>query len=81
MLVVATRYYDEDLLTGLGSLDDICWLFAYGGIDQFLEVMDYAYRDLILEFLSTLFMEVTSGPGCQDGYILFYLNREFVSLI
>ena len=31
-LVVATCYFDEDLLIGLGLLDAICWLFAHGGM-------------------------------------------------
>ena len=28
-LVIATRYYDKDLLTRLVLLDDICWLFSW----------------------------------------------------
>ena len=34
-IVVAIRYYDEDLLARLGLLDDIRWLFARGGRDTF----------------------------------------------
>jgi len=56
-------------------------LFARGGMGQFLETRDQTYWDLTLEFLSTLHIEVTSDPGCQESYILFYLNREFINLI
>jgi len=31
-MVIATRYYDEELLAWLGMLHDIRWLFARGGI-------------------------------------------------
>jgi len=31
-VVVATHYYDENLLTRLDLLDDISWLFARGGL-------------------------------------------------
>jgi len=79
-LVVATRYYDEDVLNRLGLLDDIHWLFAWGGMGQFLESRDHTYWDLTLELLSTLYVEVMSGPQCQEGYISFYLNREFYEL-
>jgi len=77
-LVVATRSYDKDLLTRLGLLDNIHRLFASMG--QFLEIRDHTYRDLILKFLSTLHVEMTSGPHCQEGYISFYLNRDFYKL-
>jgi len=36
--------------------------------------------NLLWNSLSTLHVEVTSGPRCQEGYILFYLNREFYEL-
>ena len=61
-MVVANRYYDADLLSRLGILDDICLLFARGGIGHFLEIKEYTYRDLTLEFLSTLHVKVTRGP-------------------
>jgi len=35
--IVATRYFDDDLLTNLGLMDNIHWLFARGGLVQFLE--------------------------------------------
>jgi len=73
-MVVATRYYDEDLLTRLGMLDDIRWLFARGGMEHFLELKEHTYRDLALEFLRTLYVEVTRGPQCQAGYLSFYLQ-------
>jgi len=79
-LVVATRYYDEDVLNHFGLLDDICWLFARGGMGQFLETRDRTYREPPLEFLSTLHVEVMSGPRCQEGYISIYLNKEFYEL-
>jgi len=41
---------------------------------QFLETTRHTYRVLALEFLSTLHVEVTSGP------ISFYLNRKFYEL-
>jgi len=31
-LLVATQYYDEDVLNRLGLLDDICWLFSKRGM-------------------------------------------------
>jgi len=31
-LVVATHYYNEDLVTRLGLLDDFHWLFTRGGM-------------------------------------------------
>ena len=61
-IVVATRCYDEDLLARLEMLDDIRWLFARGGMRYFLEIKEHTYRDLTLEFLSTLLVEVTRGP-------------------
>ena len=64
----------------MGLLDDIHWLFARGGMGQCLETSEHTYWDLTLEFLSTLHVEVTSGPRCQEGYISFYLNREFYEL-
>ena len=79
-LVVATQYYDEDVLNRLGFLDDIRWLFARGRISQFLETRDHTYWDFTLEFLSTLHVEVKSDPQCQEGYISFYLNGEFCEL-
>ena len=54
-------------------LDDIHWLFARSGMGHFLELKEYKYRDLTLEFLSTLHVEVTRGSQCQAGYISFYL--------
>jgi len=35
------------------------------------------YRDLALAFLRTVHVDVTSDPRCEEGYISFYLNREF----
>ena len=72
-VVVATRYYDEDLLARLGMLGDLRWLFTRGGMSHFLELKEHTYRDLTLEFLSTLHVEVTRGPQGQAGYTLFYL--------
>ena len=71
-VIVATRYYDEDLLARLGMLDDIRWLFARGVMNYFLELKEHTYKDLTLEFPSTLHVEVTRGPQCQAGYISFY---------
>jgi len=39
-----------------------------------------AYQDLTLEFLSTLYVEVTRGPQCQARYISFYLQGKFYEL-
>ena len=75
-VVVATRYYHEDLLARLEMLDDIRWLFARDGMSHFLELKEHTYRDLTLEFLSTLHVEVTRGPQCQAGYISFYLQGQ-----
>jgi len=79
-MVVATRYYDEDLLARLGILDDICWLFVRGAVGHFLEIKEHTYRDLTLEFLSTLHVEVTRVPQCQAGYMSFYLLRQLYEL-
>ena len=61
-------------------LDDIRWLFVRGGMSHFLELKEHTYRDLTLEFLSTLHVEVTKGPQCQAGYISFYLQGQFYEL-
>ena len=75
-VVVATRYYDEDLLASLGILDDIYWLFASGGMSYFLELKKHTYRDTTLEFLGTLHVKVTRGPQCQAGYISFICRNS-----
>ena len=46
-------------------------------MEHFVERKDHTYRDLTLEFLSTLHVEVTSGAQCQEGYISFYLLGHF----
>ena len=46
--VVATRYYDEELLVQMGLLEDIRWLFARGGMEHFIERKDHTYHDLTL---------------------------------
>ena len=79
-IVIATRYYDDDLLARLGMLDDIRWLFAKGGMGQFLEIEEYTYGDLTLESLSTLHVKVTRGSQCQAGYISFYLQDQLYEL-
>ena len=61
-MVMATRYYDEDLLAPLEMLDDIRLLFARGVMGHFIEIREHAYQDLIVEFLSTLRVKVTRGP-------------------
>ena len=77
-IVVETRYYDEDLLARLGMLNDITLLFVRGGIGQFLEIKEHTYRDLTLEFLRALYVEVTKGLNvkldiycfiCMDNYM------------
>jgi len=77
---VATRYYDEKLLGCLGMLDDIRWLFTRDSIGHFIEIKEHTYRDLTLEFMSTSHVEVTRGPQCQAGYILFYFQGQFYEL-
>ena len=72
-MVVVIRCYDEELLGDLGLLNDIPWLYA-GGMKYFIEVKEYTYRDLTLEFMKTLHVEVTRGPQCQAGYVSFYLQ-------
>jgi len=61
----------------MGLLEEIRWLFARGGMEHFIERKDHTYRDLTLEFLSTLHVEVTRCPQCQEGYISFYLLGHF----
>jgi len=77
-IVVATTYYDEDLLARLGLLDDIRWLFARVGMSHFLEIKEHTYRDLTLEFLSTLHIEAIKGPQCQAVHIFFLFIRSIV---
>jgi len=79
-MIIATRYFDEELLAQLGMLDDIRWLFARGGMGQFLEIKEHTYRDLTLEFVSTLHVEVTTGAQCQAGNISFYLQGQLYEL-
>ena len=59
--VIATHYYAEELLVQIGLLEDIRWLFAKGRIGQFIEMKDHTYRDLTLEFLSALHVEIISA--------------------
>ena len=51
-----------------------------GGLGYFIEIKEHTYRDLTLEFLSTLLIEVTQGPQCQAEYIFFYLQGKFYEL-
>ena len=37
-IIVATHYYDEELLGHLGSLDDKRWLFARRGTGHFIKM-------------------------------------------
>ena len=60
--------------------NDIRWLFARGGEGKFIRTKDLTYRNLILKFLSALHVEVTHSPGCQEGYISFYLQAELYEL-
>jgi len=46
--VLATRYYDEESLVQSGLLDDIRWLFAKGGMGQFIEIKAHTYLDVTL---------------------------------
>jgi len=64
----------------MGLLDDIHWLFAKGEMGQFVEFRDCTYRNLILEFLSTLHVEIIRGPRCQEGYSSFYLQGQLFEL-
>jgi len=63
--MVATRYYDEELLVHLGLLDDLQWLFVQGSMVHFAKMKKHTYRNLTLKFLSNLHVEVTRGPHCQ----------------
>ena len=49
-------------------------------MSQFFEAQDHVCRDLTLEFLSTLYVDVIRVPCYQESYISFYLNREFYEL-
>ena len=55
-------------------LEDIPWLFARGNMGHVLEIKEHTHRDLTLEFLSALHVEVTRGPQCQAEYMSFYLQ-------
>jgi len=72
-MVMETQYYDEELLARLGMLDDIRWLFAQGGMRHFIEIKEHTYRNMTMEFLNTLHIEVTRGSQCQAEYISFSL--------
>jgi len=63
-MVVATGYYDKELLAWIGMLDDIRWLFIRGSMGHFSEIKEHTYRDLTLEFLCTLHVEVSRGSQC-----------------
>ena len=45
-----------------------------------LELKEHTYRDLTLEFLSTLHVEVIRRPQSQAEYILFYLQGQLYGL-
>jgi len=79
-MVVATRYYEEGFLARLGMFDDIRWLFTRSGMRHFIEIKQHTYWDLTLELLSALQIEITKGPQCQVGYILFYLQGQLYEL-
>ena len=51
-----------------------------GVIGHFVEIKEHTYRDLTLEFMSTLHVEVTRGSQCQAGYIFFYFQGQFYEL-
>jgi len=78
-MVMATTYYDKELLARLRILDDIRWLFTRGGLRHFLEIKEHTYRDLTLEFLSKLYIEIIRGPQCQAEYISFICRDNFTS--
>ena len=79
-LVVATYFYDKDLLAQLGLLDDIRWLFTLVGRVNLLKWKTIHIGTSPLKFLSTLHVEVTRGPWCQKGHLLFFLQWEFLEL-
>ena len=78
-MVVATRYYDEELFAWLGMLDDIRWLFTRGSMGHFLEIKEHTYRDLTLEFLSTLHVESLEGLNVKLGTYPFICKNNFTS--
>ena len=43
-MVVATQYYDEELLACLGMLDDIRWFIARGGMGHLIEIKEHNTR-------------------------------------
>ena len=47
---------------------------------QFIEMKDHSYRDLTLEFLSILHVDVIRGSQCEDGYISFHMQGQFYEL-
>ena len=49
-----------------------------GRMGQLIEIRDHNYRDLTLEFSSTLHVKVTQAPQCQEGFS--YLQGEFYEL-
>jgi len=62
-LVVDTCYFNKNLLTCFGLMDDIHWLFAQESLDQFCTTRDDTYLDLMLNILSTLDLKGRHGPG------------------
>jgi len=55
-------------------------LHGVGAKAFFIEMKVHIYRDLTLEFLSTLHVEVTRGPQHQAGYIFCYSQGQFYEL-
>jgi len=77
-MIVATRYYDEELLGHLGMLDDIRWLFA-GGMGHFIEIKEHTYRDLTIEFLSVLSAELLEDINVKLVIFHFIYKGNFMS--
>ena len=47
---------------------------------QFINTRDHTYKNLTLEFLSTLPPEVTRGLRCQERYISLFLRGDIYEL-
>jgi len=61
----------------LRLLDDIIWLFARGGMGEFIEMEDQTYKDLTLTFFRTLHMEGTGALNVRGLYIILFLEGVF----
>ncbi|KAL2941179.1 Histone-lysine N-methyltransferase SETD2 [Bienertia sinuspersici] len=74
--VTSTRFCDIDALRALHIEEDVRWLFANVGWNNFLMQKYPTYKRVTLEFLSSLRAVTHSGEGCGEGSIIFQSYNE-----